>query len=79
MTTWLNLMVIAAGRAFGSVSRHVITLIFATIPGGSTTSSFITVESTALVEIGWCSPAGFYIVANLFFGWAVLIAAATLL
>jgi len=35
MTTWLNLIVVAAGGAFGSVARYVITLASATIPGGS--------------------------------------------
>ena len=35
MTTWLNLMVVAAGGAVGSVSRYLITLFSASIPGGS--------------------------------------------
>lgn len=35
MTTWLNLIAIAAGGAIGSVSRYLITLISIGIPGGS--------------------------------------------
>ena len=35
MTSWLNLAVIAAGGALGSVSRYLITLVAAAVPGGS--------------------------------------------
>ncbi|MFK8113522.1 MAG: CrcB family protein [Rubripirellula sp.] len=35
MTTWLNLMAVAAGGAIGSVARYTITLVSAGVPGGS--------------------------------------------
>lgn len=35
MTTWLNLLAVAAGGAFGSVSRYLITLASAAVPGGA--------------------------------------------
>jgi CrcB protein len=36
MTTWLNLIAVAAGGAIGSVARYLITLVSVSIPGGST-------------------------------------------
>lgn len=36
MTTWLNLAAVAAGGALGSVSRYLIALVAAAIPGGTT-------------------------------------------
>jgi len=36
MTTWLNLISVAAGGAIGSVARYLITLVSMAIPGGST-------------------------------------------
>ncbi len=35
MTTWLNMLAVAAGGALGSVSRYLITLGSAAVPGGS--------------------------------------------
>ncbi len=35
MTSWLNLAAIAAGGALGSVSRYLITIASAAVPGGS--------------------------------------------
>ena len=35
MTSWLNLMAVAAGGALGSAARYLITLVSAGIPGGS--------------------------------------------
>ena len=36
MTTWLNLLFVAAGGAAGSVARYLITVGSAALPGGST-------------------------------------------
>lgn len=36
MTSWLNLALIAVGGALGSVSRYLITIASAAVPGGST-------------------------------------------
>lgn len=35
MTTWLNIGTVAIGGAFGSVTRYLITVAAAAIPGGS--------------------------------------------
>lgn len=52
MTTWLNLMVVAAGGAFGSVSRYLITLVSATIPGGSS------MVGTTIANVAGCAAIG---------------------
>jgi CrcB protein len=52
MTTWLNLMVVAVGGAFGSISRYVITLVSATIPGGSS------MLGTTIVNVVGCAAVG---------------------
>ena len=36
MTTWLNVLAIAAGGAFGAVGRYTVTVASAALPGGST-------------------------------------------
>ena len=36
MTSWLNVAAVAAGGAFGSVARYLLTVLIAAIPGGST-------------------------------------------
>jgi fluoride exporter len=119
MTTWLNLMAVAAGGAIGSVARHLITLISTGIPGGSsilgttianvlgcaaigafsqysqteglvsermrlavqvgflgglTTFSTFAHESAVLADTGRMPLAGLYVAANLFIGWAALMA-----
>jgi fluoride exporter len=35
MTSWINLLTVAVGGAFGAVARHLITVASAAIPGGS--------------------------------------------
>ncbi len=121
MTTWLNVAAVAAGGAFGSVTRYLIAVASAAIPGGSTmlgttaanvlgcaaigalagyaeieevigeravlairvgflggltTFSSFAAESTNLATDGRLGGASLYVAANLFLGWAVLVASA---
>lgn len=123
MTTWLNLVLVAAGGAAGAVARYLITVGSASLPGGSTamgttianvlgcaavgalaqyillaehvsarvilaiqvgfigsltTFSTFALDSTVLASTGRWGMSGLYVMANLFLGWAVLLAAGAL-
>ena len=124
MTTWLNLIAVAAGGAIGSVARYGITLLSTVIPGGSsmlgttianvvgcaaigglavyvesggliserlalalrvgflgglTTFSTFAAESAALAGQERWPGYSVYVGANLLLGWAVLVAASSLM
>jgi CrcB protein len=52
MTTWLNLVSVAAGGAIGSVLRYLITLVSTSIPGGSTMLGTTTANVLGCAAIG---------------------------
>ena len=52
MTTWLNLMSVAAGGAAGSMARYLITVGSASVPGGST------MLGTTLANVMGCAAIG---------------------
>ena len=52
MANWLNLIAIAAGGALGSVSRYLIAVISASIPGGSS------MLGTAIANVVGCAAIG---------------------
>lgn len=52
MTTWLNLLFVAAGGAVGSVARYLITVGSAALPGGSTPLG------TTLANVAGCAAIG---------------------
>ncbi len=52
MTTWLNVLVVAAGGAFGSVARYLIALASAAVPGGTT------LLGTTVVNVLGCAAIG---------------------
>jgi len=59
MTTWLNLMAIAAGGAVGAVCRYLITLAAASIPGGSSSAG------TTVTNVLGCALIGGFVQAIL--------------
>lgn len=52
MTTWLNLMAVAAGGALGSCCRYLIALTATAIPGGSSLLGTITANLLGCAAIG---------------------------
>ena len=52
MATWLNLIAVAAGGAFGSVARYLIMLGSAAVPGGSS------MIGTAMANVIGCAALG---------------------
>ncbi len=52
MTTWLNVLAVAAGGALGSVSRYLLTVAAAAIPGGSTMLGTTTANVLGCAAIG---------------------------
>jgi CrcB protein len=55
MTTWLNLIAVAAGGAIGSVARYLITLVSVSIPGGST------MLGTTIANVIGCAAIGAFV------------------